>query len=67
MDVIYDDSGSIGRRYARVDEAGVPIAITIDHQSLEDGTVTVRNRDTWEQVRKPEDQLVSFMESLSLY
>ncbi|MDG7046140.1 MAG: glycine--tRNA ligase [Nitrososphaerota archaeon] len=67
IDVIYDDSGSIGRRYARVDEAGVPIAITIDHQSLEDGTVTVRNRDTWEQVRKPEDQLVSFMESLSLY
>jgi len=67
IDVIYDDAGSIGRRYARVDEAGVPIAITIDHQTLEDGTVTVRNRDTWDQVRKKEDQLIQFMDSLGLY
>ncbi len=48
---IYDDDGSIGRRYARVDEVGVPKAITIDYQTLEDDTVTVRDRDTWQQVR----------------
>ena len=52
---MYDGSGSIGRRYARADEIGVPICITVDHQSLEDGTVTVRDRDTGEQYRtKPE-------------
>ena len=39
---MYDASGSIGRRYARADEIGVPVCITVDHQSLEDGTVTVR-------------------------
>lgn len=48
---MYDGSGSIGRRYARADEIGVPKCITIDHQSLEDGTVTIRDRDTTEQVR----------------
>ncbi len=48
---IYDEEDSIGRRYARVDEIGVPAAITIDYQSLEDNTVTLRDRDTWEQVR----------------
>jgi len=51
--VDYDDSGSIGRRYARVDEVGVPLAITIDYQTLEDDTVTLRDRDTWKQVRVP--------------
>lgn len=49
--VIYDEEGSIGRRYARVDEIGVPFAITVDYQTLEDGTVTIRDRDTTEQVR----------------
>jgi len=49
--VYYDDSDSIGRRYARVDEIGVPIAITIDYRSLEDDTVTVRDRDSWRQYR----------------
>ena len=48
---IYDEEDSIGRRYARVDEIGVPAAITVDYQSLEDNTVTLRDRDTWEQVR----------------
>ncbi len=47
----YDDSGSIGRRYARADEVGVPYAVTIDYQTLEDDTVTLRFRDTKEQVR----------------
>jgi glycyl-tRNA synthetase len=49
--VIYDDAGSIGKRYARVDELGVPAAFTVDYRTLEDGTVTMRDRDTWEQVR----------------
>ena len=49
--VIYDDSGSIGRRYARADELGVPLAVTVDHRTLEDDTVTLRDRDTWKQIR----------------
>ena len=49
--VEYDDSGFIGKRYARFDEVGVPLAITIDYQTLDDGTVTLRDRDTWSQVR----------------
>ena len=53
----YDGSGSIGRRYARADEAGVPVCITVDHQSIEDRTVTVRDRDTGEQNRVPIDNL----------
>jgi len=51
FDVEYDASGTIGRRYARADEIGVPISITVDYQSLKDGTVTLRDRDTWRQVR----------------
>lgn len=53
FDAVYDESGSIGRRYARVDEIGVPLAVTVDYQSLEDGTVTVRDRDSRRQVRVP--------------
>ena len=53
----YDASGSIGRRYARADEAGVPVCITVDHQSVEDRTVTVRDRDTGEQSRVMIDNL----------
>ncbi|MBT5391645.1 MAG: glycine--tRNA ligase [Euryarchaeota archaeon] len=48
---MYDSSGSIGRRYARADEIGVPKCITVDHQSLEDQTVTIRDRDSGEQHR----------------
>jgi glycyl-tRNA synthetase len=47
----YDDSGSIGRRYRRYDEIGTPFCITVDHQTFEDGTVTIRDRDTTGQVR----------------
>lgn len=54
---MYDSSGSIGRRYARADEIGVPRCITVDHQSLEDQTVTVRSRDTGEQDRVHIDEL----------
>jgi glycyl-tRNA synthetase len=51
--VEYDDNGAIGRRYRRQDEIGTPWAITIDHESLEDDAVTVRDRDSLEQVRVP--------------
>ncbi|MEJ2267490.1 MAG: His/Gly/Thr/Pro-type tRNA ligase C-terminal domain-containing protein, partial [Nanoarchaeota archaeon] len=49
--VIYDKSGSIGRRYARNDEVGTPFCITIDDKSLKNKDVTIRNRDTSEQIR----------------
>lgn len=48
---LYDDVGSIGRRYARIDEQGVPYALTVDFESLKDNTVTLRNRDTAHQTR----------------
>jgi glycyl-tRNA synthetase len=47
----YDEAGSIGRRYARADEAGIPLGITVDYGTLKDNTVTIRDRDTWKQVR----------------
>jgi glycyl-tRNA synthetase len=48
---VYDDTGGIGKLYARQDEVGTPFCVTVDHQSLEDDAVTVRDRDTWEQER----------------
>jgi glycyl-tRNA synthetase len=48
---VYDDTGGIGKLYARQDEIGTPFCVTVDHQSLEDEAVTVRDRDTWEQDR----------------
>ena len=54
---MYDASGSIGKRYARADEIGVPLCITVDHQSLEDNTVTMRMRDDGSQVRILIDEL----------
>jgi glycyl-tRNA synthetase len=53
----YDEGGSIGRRYRRQDEIGTPYCVTIDHQSLEDRTVTVRDRDTLDQDRVAIDEL----------
>lgn len=55
--VFYDESGSIGRRYARQDEAGTPFCVTVDHQTLDDNTVTVRDRDTTKQARIAVDEL----------
>jgi glycyl-tRNA synthetase len=49
--VEYDDAGSIGRRYARADEAGIPLGITIDYDTMKDDTVTLRDRDSWAQIR----------------
>lgn len=51
FNVVYDKGGSVGRRYARADESGTPMCITVDEQSLKDDTITIRNRDTTEQVR----------------
>jgi glycyl-tRNA synthetase len=53
----YASSGSIGKRYARADESGIPYAITVDYQTLEDGTITVRDRGTAEQTRKSIDEI----------
>ena len=57
----YDDSGSIGKRYARADEVGVPFSITIDYDTLKDNTVTIRNRDTREQIRVDIKQICSYL------
>ena len=51
MRAVYDDTGGIGKLYARQDEIGTPFCVTVDHESLEDGSVTVRDRDTWQQER----------------
>ena len=51
MQAEYDEGGAIGRRYRRQDEIGTPWAVTIDHRSLEDRTVTLRDRDSLAQVR----------------
>ncbi len=51
FEAFYDESGGIGRRYARADEAGVPACVTLDYDSLKDGTVTLRDRDTRAQER----------------
>jgi len=59
MAAFYDDSGSIGRRYRRQDEAGTPYAITVDSQTLQDGTVTLRERDSLLQIRLPKERLLS--------
>ena len=60
--VFYDDGGSIGRRYRRQDEAGTPFGVTVDGQTLEDQTVTVRDRDTLVQDRVNVDRLVAYLE-----
>ncbi len=59
--VFYDDKGAIGRRYRRQDEAGTPFCITVDGQTLEDDTVTVRERDTCTQQRVPVSALAALL------
>jgi glycyl-tRNA synthetase len=49
----YDEKDSIGKRYRRHDAIGTPYCVTVDHQTIEDSTVTIRNRDTMEQERVP--------------
>lgn len=62
--VQYDDGGSIGRRYARQDEAGTPFCITVDEESLKDKSVTIRDRDTTKQIRVKIDVLAETLRKL---
>ncbi|MDO5719182.1 MAG: glycine--tRNA ligase [Actinomycetaceae bacterium] len=59
--VEYDDAGAVGRRYRRQDEIGTPFCITYDFDSLEDNAVTIRDRDTMEQVRLPIDEVLGYL------
>jgi len=58
----FDSGGSIGKRYRRQDEAGTPFGITVDHDTLEDNTVTLRDRDTMEQERVPIDEIIAILQ-----
>jgi len=55
--VVYDEGGAVGRRYRRMDEVGTPYCITVDSETLENDTVTVRDRDSMEQQRVPMTEL----------
>ena len=59
----YDETGSIGKRYRRQDEIGTPYCITIDFDTLEDESVTIRDRDTMEQVRVKIDELENWIDN----
>ena len=59
FNTFYDEKGAIGRRYRRMDEAGTPFCITVDGQTLEDGTVTIRDRDSMEQDRIAKDDVAA--------
>jgi len=61
MRTVYDDTGGIGKLYARQDEIGTPFCVTVDHESLEDNAVTVRDRDTWEQERIKISELKEYL------
>jgi glycyl-tRNA synthetase len=62
---VYDDTGGIGKLYARQDEIGTPFCVTVDHQSLEDEAVTVRDRDTWQQERVKAAGLADYLRERS--
>ena len=64
IETYYDDGGTIGRRYARMDEIGTPFCITVDHDTLKDNSVTIRDRDTTKQERKKIKDLVSSLKEL---
>lgn len=65
--VTYDEAGSIGKRYRRQDEIGTPFCITIDFDTLDNDTVTVRDRDTMEQIRLPISELESYLSEKTQY
>ena len=60
--VLYDQQGSIGKRYYRQDEAGTPFGITVDHQTMDDGTVTIRYRDTQKQDRYSVENILKIIQ-----
>jgi glycyl-tRNA synthetase len=59
----YDETGSIGKRYRRQDEIGTPFCVTVDFETLEDNKVTIRERDSMEQVRIGVDEVGGYIES----
>jgi len=59
--VFYDDSGAVGRRYRRQDECGTPYCVTVDSDTLKDGTVTIRDRDSLEQIRINKDRISDYL------
>ena len=59
--VFYDDSGAVGRRYRRQDEVGTPFCITVDSQTLQDQTVTIRDRDSMQQERIASDSILGYI------
>jgi len=61
MNAFFDLKGAIGRRYRRQDEAGTPFCVTVDGQTLQDGTVTIRDRDSLHQDRVHKDQVVPWL------
>ena len=61
MMVSYDETGTIGKRYRRADAVGTPFAVTVDDETLENGTVTLRNRDTMEQEKVAVDALAHYI------
>jgi glycyl-tRNA synthetase len=61
FNVFYDDAGNIGRRYRRQDEAGTPFCVTVDFESVEDGKVTIRERDSMDQQRIPFEGVVAYL------
>jgi len=63
----YDEKDAIGRRYRRQDAIGTPFCVTIDHQSLEDQTVTIRDRDTLQQERIHKSQIQAIVEDRISY
>jgi glycyl-tRNA synthetase len=64
--VLLENSGNIGKSYRRHDEIGTPICITVDFNTLDDGTVTVRDRDTMQQTRMDISKLPQYLEGLIL-
>ncbi len=61
FNAFYDEKGAIGRRYRRQDEAGTPFCVTVDGQTADDGTVTLRERDSCEQRRVSADALAALL------
>ena len=60
--VSYDETGSIGKRYRRQDAIGTPYCITVDDETIGNGTVTIRNRDTMEQITIKVDEIKAYIE-----
>ena len=64
---IYDEAGSIGKRYRRQDEIGTPFCLTVDFDTLENGTVTLRDRDSMEQIRLSPEEAIAYIQEKILF